>query len=42
VNNQPVKRKKLEPGDVLSIGDSTVVFDDTREKGGSNTGSRKE
>jgi Mg-chelatase subunit ChlD len=33
VNNQPVKRKKLEPGDVITIGDSTVVFDDTREEG---------
>ena len=32
VNNRPVKRKKLEPGDVLTIGDSTVVFDDTRER----------
>lgn len=31
VNNQPVKRKKLEPGDVLTIGEHTVVFDDTRE-----------
>lgn len=34
VNNQPVKRKELEPGDVITIGDSTVVFDDTRETGG--------
>lgn len=32
VNNQPVKRKRLEPGDVLSIGDSTIVFDDTRQE----------
>ncbi|MFP4566872.1 MAG: vWA domain-containing protein [Spirochaetaceae bacterium] len=31
VNNRPVKRKKLEAGDVLTIGESTVVFDDTRE-----------
>lgn len=31
VNNRPVKKKKLEPGDVLTIGESTVVFDDTRE-----------
>lgn len=31
VNNQPVKRKKLEPGDVVTIGEHTVVFDDTRE-----------
>jgi Ca-activated chloride channel family protein len=38
VNNQPVKRKKLEPGDVLAIGESTVVFDDTRERDEDETG----
>ncbi len=32
VNNQPVKRKRLEPGDVLTVGEGTVVFDDTREE----------
>ena len=38
VNNQPVKRKKLEPGDVITIGEQTVVFDDTREEGEPESG----
>ncbi|MFW5797516.1 MAG: VWA domain-containing protein [Spirochaetota bacterium] len=31
VNNRFTKRKRLEPGDVLTIGETTVVFDDTRK-----------
>jgi Ca-activated chloride channel family protein len=27
VNNRPVSKKELEPGDVISVGDATVVFD---------------
>ncbi|HTP59019.1 MAG TPA: FHA domain-containing protein, partial [Spirochaetia bacterium] len=32
VNNQPVKTRKLEPGDVLDVGGATIVFDDSKEK----------
>lgn len=28
VNNQPVKTRKLEPGDVIDVGGTTIVFDD--------------
>ncbi|UCF96275.1 MAG: VWA domain-containing protein [Spirochaetaceae bacterium] len=28
VNNQPVKTKVLEPGDVIDVGGATIVFDD--------------
>jgi Ca-activated chloride channel family protein len=28
VNNQPVKTRKLEPGDVIDVGGATIVFDD--------------
>lgn len=28
VNNKPVRRKDLESGDVITIGDSIIVFDD--------------
>jgi Ca-activated chloride channel family protein len=30
VNNQPVKTRKLEPGDVIDVGGTTIVFDDGR------------
>ena len=33
VNNQQVKTRKLEPGDVIDIGGATIVFDDTTEGG---------
>jgi Ca-activated chloride channel family protein len=32
VNNQPVKTRKLEPGDVIDVGGATIVFDDSKEK----------
>lgn len=32
VNNQPVKSRKLEPGDVLDVGGATIVFDESSEK----------
>jgi Ca-activated chloride channel family protein len=32
VNNQPVKSRKLEPGDVIDVGGATIVFDDEKEK----------
>jgi Ca-activated chloride channel family protein len=28
VNNQPVKSRRLEPGDVIDVGGATIVFDD--------------
>ena len=28
VNNKPVKTKLLEPGDVINVGGTTIVFDD--------------
>ena len=28
VNNRPVKQKNLEPGDVIRVGDATIVFDE--------------
>jgi Ca-activated chloride channel family protein len=28
VNNQPVKTRVLEPGDVIDVGGATIVFDD--------------
>ena len=28
VNNQPVKTRVLEPGDVIDVGGTTIVFDD--------------
>ncbi len=33
VNNQPVKSRKLEPGDVIDVGGATIVFDDDMMKG---------
>ena len=33
VNNQPRRRRVLEPGDVLRIGDTTVIFDVDQEQG---------
>lgn len=36
VNNQPRRRRVLEPGDVLRVGDTTVVFDVEQEKGMGN------
>ena len=33
VNNQQVKTRKLEPGDVIDVGGATIVFDDTKEGG---------
>jgi Ca-activated chloride channel family protein len=32
VNNQPVKTRKLEAGDVIDVGGATIVFDDSKEK----------
>ncbi len=32
VNNQPVKTRKLEPGDVIDVGGATIVFDDSKDK----------
>ncbi len=32
VNNQQVKTRKLEPGDVIDVGGATIVFDDSKEK----------
>jgi hypothetical protein len=32
VNNQPVKTRKLEPGDVIDVGGAVIVFDDEKEK----------
>jgi Ca-activated chloride channel family protein len=32
VNNQPVKTRTLEPGDVLDIGGATIVFDDDKKE----------
>ncbi len=32
VNNQPVKTRKLEPGDVIDVGGATIVFDESKEK----------
>ncbi len=31
VNNQPVKTRKLQPGDVIDVGGATIVFDDTQD-----------
>ncbi len=31
VNNRPQRKRKLEPGDVLRVGEATVVFDDPTE-----------
>lgn len=31
VNNQPVKTRKLEPGDVIDVGGATIVFGDEKE-----------
>jgi Ca-activated chloride channel family protein len=33
VNNQPVKTRKLEPGDVIDAGGATIVFDDPKKGG---------
>jgi len=32
VNNQPVKTRKLEPGDVIDVGGATIVFDDSKDR----------
>ncbi len=32
VNNQPVKTRKLETGDVIDVGGATIVFDDEKDK----------
>jgi Ca-activated chloride channel homolog len=32
VNNKPVKTKYLEPGDVINVGGTTIVFDDGKVK----------
>ncbi len=32
VNNQPVKTRKLEPGDVIDVGGAIIVFDDEKKK----------
>lgn len=31
VNNQPVKSRKLEPGDVIDVGGATIVFDESKD-----------
>jgi Ca-activated chloride channel family protein len=31
VNNQPVKTRKLQPGDVIDVGGATIVFDDSKD-----------
>jgi hypothetical protein len=31
VNNQPVKRRTLESGDVIDVGGATIVFDDEEQ-----------
>jgi Ca-activated chloride channel family protein len=33
VNNKPVKNKKLEPGDVINIAGTVVVYNDPSENG---------
>ena len=33
VNNQPVKTRKLEPGDVIDVGGATIVFDESKDSG---------
>ena len=33
VNNQPVKTRKLEPGDVIDVGGSTIVFEGEESNG---------
>ena len=33
VNNQPVKTRKLEPGDVIDVGGSTIVFEGEERSG---------
>jgi len=33
VNNQPVKTRLLETGDVIDVGGATIVFDDEKKKG---------
>ncbi len=33
VNNQPVKTRKLESGDVIDVGGATIVFEDEKDKG---------
>jgi pSer/pThr/pTyr-binding forkhead associated (FHA) protein len=30
VNNQPVKTRTLETGDVIDVGGTTIVFDDEK------------
>jgi Ca-activated chloride channel family protein len=40
VNNQPVKSRKLEPGDVLDVGGATIVFDETEKKGKTGKGGK--
>jgi Ca-activated chloride channel family protein len=32
VNNQPVKTRKLESGDVIDVGGATIVFDDPKKR----------
>lgn len=32
VNNRPQRKRNLEPGDVLRIGEATIVFDDPKEE----------
>ncbi len=32
VNNQPVKTRKLQPGDVIDVGGATIVFDEGKDK----------
>ncbi len=45
VNNQPVKTRKLEPGDVIDVGGSTIVFEGEDRNGASThkpPGARKQ
>jgi Ca-activated chloride channel family protein len=41
VNNQPVKTRKLEPGDVIDVGGSTIVFEG-EERNGESKGERRD
>ncbi len=41
VNNQPVKTRKLEPGDVIDVGGSTIVFEGQEKEKKKGTGLKK-
>jgi Ca-activated chloride channel homolog len=41
VNNQPVRTRKLEPGDVIDVGGATIVFDETEGQKSNDSGAKK-